>query len=75
VRYVDPDGANQEGFIKRLFSFGDSEKAKEAQRYRVIVKGADAGNTSTVSVQDSTGKPDPSPTATKILSLLNDELK
>lgn len=75
VRYVDPEAANQEGFFKRLFTFGDSDKAKEAQRYRVIVKGADTGNSSSVAVQDSTGKPDTSPTATKILSLLNDELK
>ena len=75
VRYVDPDGSNQEGFIKRLFSFGDSDKAKEAQRYRVLVKAAESGNTSTVTVQDNAGKPDTSPTATKILSLLNDELK
>jgi outer membrane protein assembly factor BamC len=75
VRYVDPEAANQEGFFKRLFTFGDSDKAKEAQRYRVIVKGADTGNSSSVAVQDNTGKPDTSPTATKILSLLNDELK
>ncbi|MDB5748597.1 MAG: hypothetical protein JWP72_3445 [Massilia sp.] len=75
VRYVDPDGANKEGFIKRLFSFGDSEKAKEAQRYRVLVKAEPNASVSTVTVQDGTGKPDTSPTATKILSLLNDELK
>lgn len=75
VRYVDPDGSNKEGFVKRLFSFGDSDKAKEAQRYRVIVKGADSGNSSTVTVQDNAGQPDTSPTAKKILSLLNDELK
>ena len=75
VRYVDPDGANKEGFFKRLFTFGDSDKAKEAQRYRVIVKGAESGNTSSVTVQDNSGKPDTSTTAAKILSLLNDELK
>ena len=75
VRYVDPEGTNKEGFIKRLFSFGESDKAKEAQRYRVIVKAEPNASVSTVTVQDGTGKPDASPTAAKILSLLNDELK
>jgi outer membrane protein assembly factor BamC len=75
VRYVDPDGTNKEGFIKRLFSFGDSDKAKEAQRYRVIVKAEPNAAVSSVTVQDNTGKPDTSATGTKILSLLNDELK
>jgi outer membrane protein assembly factor BamC len=75
VRYVDPDGSNKEGFIKRLFSFGDSDKAKEAQRYRVIVKAEPNAAVSSVTVQDNTGKPDTSATGTKILGLLNDELK
>jgi len=75
VRYVDPDGANKDGFIKRLFSFGDSDKAKEAQRYRVIVKAEPNASVSSVTVQDNTGKADTSATGTKILSLLNDELK
>jgi len=75
VRYVDPDGSNKEGFIKRLFSFGESDKAKEAQRYRVIVKAEPNASVSSVTVQDNTGKADTSATGTKILSLLNDELK
>ncbi|MFC5513831.1 outer membrane protein assembly factor BamC [Massilia jejuensis] len=75
VRYVDPDGSNKEGFVKRLFSFGDSDKAKEAQRYRVVVKAEPNGNASSVSVQDNAGAADTSATGKKILSLLNDELK
>ncbi|XYJ11774.1 outer membrane protein assembly factor BamC [Telluria sp. B2] len=75
VRYVDLEAKNKDGFFSKLFSFGDDEKAKEAQRYRVLVKGAENGNSSTVTVQDNQGKPDTSATATKILSLLNDELK
>jgi outer membrane protein assembly factor BamC len=75
VRYVDPDGSNKEGFFKRLFTFGESDKAKEAQRYRVTVKAAPNAGVSTVSVQDNTGKPDSSATGTKILALLNNELK
>jgi outer membrane protein assembly factor BamC len=39
VRYVDPDAAEKDGFFSKLFSFGASDdKAKEAQRYRVLVK-------------------------------------
>ena len=75
VRYVDPDGAQKDGFVKRLFSFGDSDKAKEAQRYRVLVKAEPNASVSNVTVQDGTGAPDTSPTGKKILSLLNDELK
>ncbi|KQQ96533.1 outer membrane protein assembly factor BamC [Massilia sp. Leaf139] len=75
VRYIDPDGSNQEGFLKRLFSFGDSDKAKEAQRYRVLVKAEPNASVSSVTVQDNAGNTDASPTGKKILSLLNDELK
>jgi len=76
VRYVDPESANKEGFFKRLFTFGKSEDdAKEAQRYRVLVKAAQGANVSEVTVQTNDGKPDASATAGKILQLLNDELK
>ncbi|MFC3459039.1 MULTISPECIES: outer membrane protein assembly factor BamC [Massilia] len=75
VRYVDLDAKSKDGFFKRLFTFGEDEKAKEAQRYRVLVKGLENGNSSVVTVQDNEGKADASPTAAKILSLLNDELK
>jgi len=75
VRYVDPDGSNKEGFFKRMFSFGSSDKDKEAQRYRVLVKAEPNTSVSSVTVQDNAGKADASPTGAKILSLLNDELK
>jgi outer membrane protein assembly factor BamC len=75
VRYVDPDSANQEGLLKRLFSFGNADKAKEAQRYRVLVKAEPNAAVSNVTVQDNSGAQDVSPTGKKILSLLNDELK
>jgi outer membrane protein assembly factor BamC len=75
VRYVDPDGSNKDGFFKRLFTFGESDKAKEAQRYRVSVKAEPNASVSTVTVQDNTGKADTSATGTKILTLLNNELK
>lgn len=75
VRYVDPEASGKEGFFSKLFSFGSDDKAKEAQRYRVLVKANEAGSASSVTVQDNEGKPDTSATAGKILSLLNDELK
>ncbi|MEX5746851.1 outer membrane protein assembly factor BamC [Massilia sp. X63] len=76
VRYVDPDAANKEGFFKKLFTFGSAEdKAKEAQRYRVIVKAEQGASTSQVSVQTNDGKLETGDTGAKILKLLTDELK
>jgi outer membrane protein assembly factor BamC len=76
VRYVDPDAANKEGFLKKLFTFGSAEeKAKEAQRYRVIVKAEQGASTSQVTVQTNDGKADTGETGAKILKLLTDELK
>jgi outer membrane protein assembly factor BamC len=76
VRYVDPEGADKEGFFAKLLSFGsDSDKAKEAQRYRVLVKGNASGAASDVTVLTNDGKPVTTPTGAKILKLLNDELK
>lgn len=76
VRYVDPDAASKEGFFKKLFTFGSAEeKAKEAQRYRVIVKAEQGAATSQVSVQTNDGKSETGETGAKILKLLTDELK
>jgi outer membrane protein assembly factor BamC len=76
VRYVDPDGADKQGFFSKLLSFGkDSDKAKEAQRYRVLVKGNGSAATSDVTVLTNDGKPVTTPTGAKILKLLDDELK
>ncbi|MBQ5942123.1 MULTISPECIES: outer membrane protein assembly factor BamC [unclassified Massilia] len=75
VRYVDPDASKTEGFFKRLFTFGEDEKAKEAQRYRVLVKSQQGASVSEVTVQTNDGQVANSPTAAKILKLLTDELK
>ncbi|MCC2956063.1 outer membrane protein assembly factor BamC [Massilia sp. IC2-477] len=76
VRYVDPDAANKEGFLKKLFTFGSAEdKAKEAQRYRVLVKAEQGASTSQVTVQTNDGKSETGETGAKILKLLSDELK
>ena len=79
VRYVDQDidaKGKQEGFFSKLFSFGSSDAAKNAQKYRIYIKNAGSnGEVSHITVHDSDGKIDSSPTATKILQLLNDQLK
>ncbi|WP_229477117.1 outer membrane protein assembly factor BamC [Massilia rubra] len=76
VRYVDPDLAEKDGFLSKLFSFGSSsDKAKEAQRFRVAVKTEAGATVSKVTVQSNDGKPETSPTGAKILKLLSDELK
>jgi len=75
VRYIDPDATDKKGFFGKLFSFGDSDKLKEAQRYRILVKAAADGATSDVTVQSNDGKPETSAVGTKILGLLANELK
>ncbi|MBC3916353.1 outer membrane protein assembly factor BamC [Undibacterium sp. CY18W] len=81
VRYIDQDidaktkGAS-DGFFSKLFSFGSSsDAAKNAQKYRILVKNAPNGEVSHVSVHGNDGKVDTSPVAEKILQLLNDQLK
>ncbi|NVD98451.1 outer membrane protein assembly factor BamC [Massilia sp. BJB1822] len=73
VRYVD-DAAQTKGFFSKLFSWGSSDKDKEAQRYRIAVK-AGTGSTSKVSVLNADNQADTSPTAEKILTLLHEQLK
>jgi outer membrane protein assembly factor BamC len=73
VRYVDPDSVKKEGFFGKLF--GNEDKNKEAQKYRVLVSAVQGATTSDVTVQTNDGKPETSPTGAKILKLLADELK
>ncbi|MDB5763807.1 MAG: nlpB/DapX lipofamily protein [Herminiimonas sp.] len=80
VRYVDQNqdaqgkSADDKGFFSRLFSFGSKDdKAKQAQRYRVSVKGAGAG--SQIAILNNDGRPETSQNADKILTLLNEQLK
>lgn len=78
VRYVDQDkeaqskAAAEKGFLSRLFS-GSGDKTISAQRYQVAVKAT--GDVSQIAVLNNEGKPETSATASKILSLLNDQLK
>jgi outer membrane protein assembly factor BamC len=73
VRYVDPENANKAGFFSKLF--GNEDKNKEAQRYRVLVSAVPNATTTDVTVQTNEGKPETSATGVKILKLLVDELK
>ncbi|RJX30164.1 MAG: outer membrane protein assembly factor BamC [Oxalobacter sp.] len=69
VRYVDQDGIQKE----EKSWFGSSSKKKEAQRYRIFVKGD--VQSSQISVLDANGVPERSSASAKILSLLHDQLK
>jgi outer membrane protein assembly factor BamC len=72
VRYVDPesDSNTKKGFFSRLFS---SEKKADGGQYRLFVEGK--GSQSTVTVLSPEGGADQSPTARRILTLLQQELR
>ncbi|KXJ62586.1 hypothetical protein AXY46_04045 [Achromobacter xylosoxidans] len=72
VRYVDTDTGEkmeQPGFFSRLFS---GDKKAQAAQYRIHLVGN--GEQTTVSVLDSNGAPDSSPTAQRLLSVLKDKM-
>ncbi|SDY31553.1 Beta-barrel assembly machine subunit BamC [Collimonas sp. OK242] len=78
VRYVDQDAdakdkKSDKGFFAKIFSSSDSDKAKNAASYRILVKGSETG--SQVAVLNKDGKPELSKTSDKILALLNEQLK
>lgn len=79
VRYIAQDvdaqtKGGEKGFFGKLFSFGSSDKDKEAQRYRVSVKAA-ATASSHIAVLSHDGRPETSAIGEKILALLNEQLK
>jgi outer membrane protein assembly factor BamC len=71
VRYVSEAEAQQEGFFSKL-AFWRSAPDPKAQQYRVFVK--DRNESSEIQVLNKEGGPDPSETARKILSLLQQQL-
>lgn len=79
VRYVDPDAdarskKDDEGWLARLNPFkGSQESALSKMQYRIHL--SDADDKSTVSILTAEGGADNSETASKILSLLHDQLK
>jgi len=79
VRFADPDADmakkdREKGFLSKMMNFWkkDDEKDKPEQ-YRIKV--AETSPDSTVTVLDTTGKPDSSPASDRILALLRDQLK
>jgi outer membrane protein assembly factor BamC len=72
VRYVDPESDNKtsKGFFSRLFG---SDKKKDGGEYRLLVEGR--GSQTAVTVLTPEGGADQSPTARKILTLLQQELR
>jgi outer membrane protein assembly factor BamC len=74
VRYFgsEADVKKNEGFLSKL-AFWRSTPDPKAEQYRVLVK--DRNELSEVRVLNKEGNPDPSETARKILSLLQEQLK
>ncbi len=76
VRYIDPEidnkTAEDKGWLSKFKFWGSSEKPKTEQ-FRVLVKDADSG--AEVNVLNKEGVREQSATATRILSLLYEQLK
>lgn len=72
VRYVAPASDKAEpGFLSKLFSSSQTDSAP--LKYRIAV--VSQGESSTVSVQDATGKPATSTNAQRIVKVIADDLK
>jgi len=76
VRYVDPDADNRtaqsKGFFAKLNPFSSNQKPS-GERFSIQVK--DGDSVSQVSVLDKDGNQEKSETASRILSLLYEQLK
>lgn len=77
VRYIDPDAdaktKKETGFLARLNPFSSSARPISKEQYRILVRDATGGTE--VQVLDKDGRPDPSETASRILTLLHDQLR
>jgi len=76
VRYVDPNedpDKDRRNVFGRLFNSDDPKK--QAQQYRVLVKTQADNATTRVTVLNKTGDPETGDAGTRILTLLNDQLK
>jgi len=74
VRYVDPAFAGREdpNFISRMLNFGKKDESGLA-KYRIKV--STEGNSSTVAVFDSAGKPETTANGKRIVTLLLEDLR
>jgi outer membrane protein assembly factor BamC len=75
VRYVDPDSVDEksESFLSRLAFWRGSDAAKKQEQFRISVADSDKG--SEVKVLNADGQKANTPSAGRILSLLQAELK
>jgi len=75
VRYADPlaEAKKAEGLLDKLAFWRDDKPKIKAEQYRVAVTGADVS--SRVQVLDRNGAAENSPTASRILALLHEQLK
>jgi outer membrane protein assembly factor BamC len=75
VRYVDPDvdGSGKSSGVWSKLAFWRGDDNQKNEQYRISVAGADTG--SEVRVQNAEGADSKSPTAGRILALLQEELK
>jgi outer membrane protein assembly factor BamC len=75
VRYVDPDvdGSGKSGSVWSKLAFWRGDDDQKYEQYRISVADADSG--SEVRVQNAEGADSKSPTAGRILALLQEELK
>ncbi len=76
VRYIDPDADAQSGQTKSWFdrlAFWRSDKPADRPQFRIKV--AELAGASEVEVQTADGKPDNSPTAKRIMTLLFEQLR
>jgi len=77
VRYIDPDAdlktSEEKGWLSKLKFWSSSPKDPVKEQYRILVQGAATG--AEVQVLDKNGIRESSDTATRILTLLYDQLK
>lgn len=77
VRYIDPDAdvktTEDKGWFSKLKFWGGSSKPQSKEQYRILVQEAAAG--AEVQVLDKDGGREKSDTASRILTLLFDQLK
>lgn len=78
VRYIDQDidaktKGVEKGFFAKLFSWGSSDAVKDGEKYRLLVR--ENGTVSYVTVHGEDGKVSGNAVATKILTVLNEQLK
>jgi outer membrane protein assembly factor BamC len=73
VKYMNPEEVQEKGWLSKLAFWDKDDPAAKAADYRIAVK--EAGSVSQVSVQSGNGNPEQSEVATRILTVLLEDLK